>query len=221
MKNKIKVIIVDDHKMFREILLAILSNVEGIEVVGEATNGMEFLSMLELLKANVVLMDIMMPGMNGLEALGLALEKYPDLKIIVLSMLCDIEFYDRLIEAGVSGYILKDSGKDELFRAIRTVAKGDKYFSQKLIHKLVLSSKDVGSDESYSDKPAVSLNITEKLILRMICMGKTNAEISNELLISQRTLENYKSIMIHKMGVKDSLGLAIYAVRNKLIDIKE
>ncbi len=220
MENNIKVIIVDDHKLFREVMMVVFSNSKDIEVVGEATNGNDFLDMIDTVKVNVVLMDIMMPGMNGVEAIEAALKKQPELKIIVLSMLSDKEYYDRLVSSGISGYILKDSGKEELFRAIRSVVKGEQYFSPKLIHKLISKKQGPVSEVATQNKTFVRMNMMEQSILKMICLGKTNAEISKDLSISQRTLENYKSIMINKVGVKDSLGLVIYAVKNRLVDIR-
>jgi len=198
--------------------MIVLASAGDIEIVGEATNGSEFLDMIDKLEPNIVLMDVMMPGMGGVEAVDVALKRHPELKIVILTMVSDREFYDKLIDAGALGYILKDSGKDELLKAIRTVVKGEKYYSPKLIHKLITNKKNYNSDPLVQNNVSFKLNRMEQNILKLICLGKTNVEISKDLSISQRTLENYKSIMINKVGAKDSLGLAIYALKNKLID---
>ncbi len=218
MEDNIKIVIVDDHKLFREAIFFVLSDTDGIEVVGEATTGDEFLIMLDKLNVDIALMDIMMPGISIIDATKKALKKYPDLKIIILTMLSDSEFYKRLLDAGISGYILKDSGKDELLRAIWAVESGEKYLSQKFIHKIISDRKD--SYQNPQNRLSLRMNKIEESILRMVCLGKTNAEISKDLSISQRAIENYKSVMINKAGVRNSLGLVIYAVKNRLVDIK-
>jgi DNA-binding NarL/FixJ family response regulator len=133
MKKSHKIFLVDDHKLFREGLTFVISQMEGFEVAGEASNGKIFLEMIDNIDIDIVLMDISMPYLDGVSATIEVLKKHPNLKIIVLTMFCDSEYYNKMIQAGVSGYIPKDSGKDELALALIKVIKGERYFSPKLL----------------------------------------------------------------------------------------
>ena len=130
-KKKYKVILVDDHKLFRDGLKFVIMQMENLEVVAEASNGKEFLEIIENQEADLVLMDISMPELNGIEATKQAIAKYPKLKILALSMFCDEEYYFQMIQAGVMGFVLKESGKNELEEAITAILSGESYFLQK------------------------------------------------------------------------------------------
>jgi len=219
MQEKIKIAIVDDHKLFRQALTYIISQVRELDIIGEASNGRQLIKLLDEYEIDVVLLDLMMPGFSGIETTKKAIKKSPDLKIIVLTMFSDSEYYYSLVDAGISGYILKDSGKNELLKAIYSVVSGEKYFSQKLIHNIISSTGNlVPKVKSDNRTPEISDRL-ELDILKLICLGNTNSEISEILSISQRKLEVYKSQLISKTGVKDSVGLAIFAVRNNLVDL--
>ncbi|MFZ5941352.1 MAG: response regulator [Bacteroidota bacterium] len=138
-QKKYKVILVDDHKLFREGLKFVIMQMDNIEVVAEASNGKEFLEILEYQDADLVLMDIAMPELNGIEATKQALDKRPALKILVLSMFCDEEYYFQMIQAGVMGFVLKEVGKSELEEAITTVLRGESFFSQKLLRDIIMN----------------------------------------------------------------------------------
>ncbi len=142
-------VIVDDHKLFRDGIKMLLSNFNHFNVVGEASNGIEFLSLIENKLPDLVLMDISMPEMNGLEATRIALENHPDLKILVLSMFQDQEYYTKMIEYGANGFVLKEAGAEELIDAINTVLKGNNYFSQELLRNIILN---LSSAEKRRDK---------------------------------------------------------------------
>ncbi len=205
--------------MFREGLHFVISQMDGFEVVGEASSGLEFLELLDRLTVDVVLMDISMPGLDGIAATAKALEKKPDLKIIALTMFCDEEYYYKMIQAGVSGYILKESGKDELANAINTVIKGENYFSQKLLKNIILNLNRDKSLKGPSAHQEIHLTPRESEILKMICLGLSNAEISEKLFLSLRTIEGHKSNLIKKTGVRNSVSLVMYALKNNLVEI--
>jgi DNA-binding NarL/FixJ family response regulator len=218
-KDEYKILIVDDHKIFREGLEFVISQIRGFTVAGEASDGYMFLEMIDNIAVDIVLMDISMPGIDGIEATIQALQKYPDLKIIALSMFCDKEYYYKMIQAGVCGYILKESGKDELSRALNAVISGEKYYSQKLLQNIIIRSKNTHDPSGKALNREINLTLRESEILNLICKGLSNAQISEELSLSIRTLEGYKTDLLSKTGSKDSLSLAIFALKNQLIDI--
>ena len=219
MGKKYRIVLVDDHKLFREGLNFVISQIDDFKVVGEATDGKEFLAMIDDLEADLVLMDISMPNIDGIEATKRALEKYPDLKIVALSMFGDEEYYYKMIQVGVKGFILKESGKDELETALREVLNGENYFSQKLLTNIILN---LDKPNTSSIRPAgenIKLTRRETEILNLICTGLSNAEIADKLFLSLRTIEGHKSKLINKTGVKNSISLVMYAIKNKLIEI--
>ncbi|MPQ45396.1 response regulator [Marinifilum sp. N1E240] len=209
-----KVIIVDDHKMFRSGLQFLLSNVPNIKVIGEASNGVEFLEMAKKEPIDIALMDINMPEMNGIDATKAAMEKYPDLKVIVLSMHGEEEYYDQMLDAGVKGFLLKNSGADELIAALEAVMSGKSYFSQELLVD-ILDKKRLQKLRT----DIVKLSQRELEVLKLICDGYSNAEIAEELFISHRTVDRHRANLLSKTGCKNSTSLVMYAVKNKIIEI--
>ena len=217
MKEVYKVIIVDDHKMFREGLVFVISQIEGFEVVGDTADGNAFLEMIGQKNADVVLMDIAMPGIDGIALTAIALERYPDLRIIALTMFCDKDYYFEMVQAGVSGYLLKESGKEELANALNTVVSGEKYFSGKLLHGIIVSSGLTGGSLKTICPQGIKLNLIETEILKMICQGFSSLQISEKLSLSLRTIEDHKSDLINKAGVKNLVSLAVFALKNNLV----
>jgi DNA-binding NarL/FixJ family response regulator len=218
-KETYKIFIVDDHKIFREGLGFMISTMKGFKVVGEASNGKAFLEMLENLDIDIVLMDISMPGIDGIEATAKAMEIKPDIKVIALTMFCDEEYYYKMIQAGVSGYILKESGKDELAAALNTVITGENYFSQKILHNIILNLNNPKSAGKTSSPQDIKLTRRETEILTLICKGLSNAEISEKIFLSLRTIEGHKSNLFSKTGVKNSISLVMFALKNHLVEI--
>ncbi|MBN2348295.1 MAG: response regulator transcription factor [Bacteroidales bacterium] len=208
--KKIQLILVDDHQLFRNGLRFILSENEKFDVIGEASNGKEFINLLEYFKPDVVLMDISMPEMNGIEATKAGLEIYPDLKVLVLSMFGDTDYYNTMIDLGVKGFILKDIDNLELYDAIEKIYLGGNYFSQELLLELI---KHKPPDES------ITLTQREKEVLGLICSGFSNQQISDKLFISQRTVERHRSSLLLKTDSKNSISLVIYAIKNKLVKV--
>jgi DNA-binding NarL/FixJ family response regulator len=207
---KIGIAIVDDHQLFRNGLRFILENEEDLEVVIEASNGRQFLDFLKNYKPDVVLMDINMPEMDGIETTKQALNLYPDLNVLVLSMYSDIEYYNTMIALGVKGFILKDIDNDELSDAVRKVYAGGTYFSQELLLRLI---KNKPEDEK------IELTKREKEVLDLICQGFSNQQISDKLYISQRTVERHRSSLLFKTDSKNSISLVVYAIKNNLVKI--
>jgi DNA-binding NarL/FixJ family response regulator len=219
MEGIIKIIIVDDHKLFREGLNYVVSQMDGFEIVGEASSGKDFLEMIDSIDVDIVLMDICMPDIDGIETTAKAVEKRPNIKIVALTMFCDEEYYYKMIQAGVSGYILKESGKEELETAIHAVAAGENYFSQKLLHNIIKNLHNSKTFKVPVNSNEIKLTSRETEILKLICQGLSNSEISDRISLSPRTVEGHKSNLISKTGVKNSVSLVIYALKNHLIDI--
>jgi DNA-binding NarL/FixJ family response regulator len=218
-KAKCKIFLVDDHKLFREGLSFVISQMEGFEVVGEAPNGEVFLKMIDDLDVDIVLMDISMPDLDGIAATSRVLEKRPDLKVIVLTMFDEEEYYSKMIQAGVSGYILKESGKEELAKAINTVFMGETYFPQKLLDYFVSNLNNPKSFKESAKRKQYVLTPRENEILKLICQGFSNAEIAERFSLSLRTIEGHKSNLMSKTGVNNSTSLVMFAINNHLVDI--
>ncbi len=208
LKNKI--IIVDDHNLFRNGIKFLLSEIPDIEIVAEASDGKEFLDIIKVITPDIVLMDINMPVMNGVEATKRALELYPDLKILVLSMFSDEEYYNTMIDLGVKGFILKDADNEELKNAVRRVISGNTYFSQDLLVNLIKNKHSADN---------VSISGREKEVLILICKGYSTGEIATELNLSMRTVERHRSSLLEKTNSNNSIKLVLFAIKNNLVKI--
>lgn len=219
MKDTYRVFIVDDHKIFREGLIFMISKMKGFEVVGEASNGKTFLEMIDDLEVDIVIMDIAMPGIDGITATTKVLEKHSEIKVIALTMFSDEEYYYKMIQAGVTGYILKESGKEELAAALNTVITGENYFSQKILHNIIVNMNNVKTFKNATNTEEIKLTKRETEILTLICQGMSNAEISDKLCLSLRTIEGHKSNLLGKTGVKNSISLVMYAMKHHLVDL--
>jgi len=213
----IKLILVDDHKMFREGLRFAISQISGMEVIGEADNGKAFLTLLEQRKPDVVLMDISMPLMDGAQATEEALKVHADIKIIALSMFGDSEYYQKMVSKGVKGFLMKETGIDELTKAIQTVQQGGTHFSQQLLQNIIIN---MGNPTVRSSKTGViDLTRREEEVLELICKGYSNKEIADALFISQKTVEGHKSNLMDKTNTKSAINLMLFALKNNLVDI--
>src|SRR5512145_2093283 len=204
------IIIAEDHRLFRSGLKFILEASNLYTVIGEASDGFELLGLLEVNKPSLVIMDINMPRMNGIEATQIAMARYSDLKIIVLSMYDDLEYYNTLLDQGIKGFLLKDADKEEFFLAVSKVLAGETYFSQEVLLNIIRKSSDMGS---------IKLSRREKEILELISQGLSNKEIADKLQISQRTVERHRTHLLEKTGSKNSIRLVIYALKHNLISI--
>jgi len=206
---RIRTIVVDDHRILRDGIKALLREMQNVEFVGEASNGQDLIPLLRDCNVDLILMDINMPKMNGIEASREALKICPDIKIIVLSMHDDIDYYESIVQLGVNGFLLKESNYDELERAIESVFDGRPYFSQELLLKLLRAKKE---------KSLVQLTSREKDVLRLICNGLSTAEIAEKLFLSVSTIEKHRAELLLKTESPNSTALAVYAIKKNLID---
>ena len=212
-----KIILVDDHTLFRNGLKLLINNTPNFRVIAEASNGKEFIVLLSKEeKPDVVLLDIAMPEMDGIEAAAIALEKYPDLPIITLSMYGEEDYYFKMVSLGVKGFLLKNSDIHEVCSALESVVEGGTYFSQELLFNLVsnLRSSSLAGTEDNS-----MLSERELEILLLICKGFSNQEIADELFISKRTVDKHRANILSKTNCKNTPNLVVYAIKNRLVEI--
>jgi len=207
--------LVDDHTLFRNGLRILLNTIDKYEVAGEAGNGQEFLDLLEQELPDIVLLDIEMPVMDGIAAANVAMGKYPDLKIITLSMYGEEDYYYQMVDAGVKGFLLKNSDMNEVKNAIDTVVDGGNYFSSELLQNLVNSLRT----SSKTREPQAELSEREIEILILICQGLSNQEIADQLFISKRTVDKHRANILEKSQCKNTAQLVMYAIKSKLVEI--
>jgi DNA-binding NarL/FixJ family response regulator len=214
---RIKVAIADDHMVFRQGIIGIIGHHTDIQVVCEASHGKELLQQMPVHKPDVILMDIKMPVMDGLQATTALHEQYPSVKVLALSMLDDEAYIIRMLQCGAKGYLLKNAEADEIVEAIRTVYSKNYYFNEQVS---VAMLKEILTDERIdlgSDMFPVELTTRERQILELICHEYTNYQIGEELAMSHRTVEGYRMKLMEKTGTKTTVGLVLFAVKNKLI----
>jgi DNA-binding NarL/FixJ family response regulator len=210
----IKIIIADDHQMFIDGLKSLLEHIRNVKVAGEANNGLAVLNLLDEKQADIVLLDISMPVMDGIETMKEIHKKHPNVKVIMLSMYNRPEFISTLVAEGAAGFILKNTGKEELKEAIETVAAGGTFYSNEVTAQIMESLRKTGSaDRSYE----VNLSSREKEILRLIADEFTTGEIAKKLFLSTHTIETHRKNMLSKLNVRNSAGLIRYAVEHGLI----
>ena len=214
----IKIAIVEDHELFREGLCGLLEHIPDITIIGAYSNGQEFLNGIGILQPDVALMDIEMPVMDGEITTKKVAEKFPEIKVIAMSMYSDFSYYNKMLSAGVKGFVLKQGSKDELEKAIFEVFKGNSYFSQVLMQQII---SRFSTHDNLQEKNNIREIFSEKelKLIGLICKGFSNKEMSEEMLISQKSIENYKTKLFNKLGVKNSIELVIYLIKNKIIDV--
>lgn len=209
--REIRVVIADDHTLMRSGLKLMLSSQQDIEVIGEAADGREALELVSKLRPDIVLMDISMPGMSGIECLQQLASIAPDAKVILLTMYEDSQYLKQGLSAGAVGYVLKKAADDVLFQAIRTVQSGAVFFPAAMSKALSKEEKPVRAEG-----PVKPLSEKEKTVLSCIAMGYSNAEIAEKLYISVKTVETYKYRIMEKLNAKKRSDLVKYALEQGL-----
>ncbi len=209
----INILIADDHTIVRKGLKQILAETQDMVVTGEASNGFEVMEKVRSNHYDVLLLDISMPGKSGLDILKELKTEQPKLPVLVLSMYPEEQYAVRVLRAGASGYLTKESAPDELVVAMRKVAQGKKYVSPSLAEKLAVEL------EADATKPAHEmLSDREYQVLCMIASGKTVGEIAEKLSLSAKTISTYRARILEKMNMKNNAELTHYAIQNKLVD---
>jgi DNA-binding NarL/FixJ family response regulator len=205
----IKLLIADDHRVFIDGMIALLREVEGLHVVGDAMNGEQLIEQVAIHEPDVVLTDIQMPVKDGIEATREIHKRFPEVKIIALTMLNEIMFIKRMLDAGASGYVIKTIDKDELVNVIRKVASGEKHFSAEVTAKLM---------NNYSSQDPLSvLTKREKEILGYIAQGLTDKEIADKVFLSHLTITTHRKNILSKLNLKNKVELTRFAIDNRLI----
>lgn len=214
--DKIRVLVCDDHKVFRDGIQALLEKIKDITVVGEASNGNEALECMSVGGIDVVLMDIDMGETNGVDTTEKVKKSFPDVNVLVLSMHGEHNYIIRMLDAGATGYILKNAGKDEMVTAIRSVAKGDSYFSRDVSSILIEQLRRPQARGKH--KGDLPLTDREIEVLKLIAQEYSNPEIAEQLFISIRTVDTHRRNLLEKLGAKNTAGLVKYAIKNNLVD---
>ena len=215
--KKIKVLIADDHPFFRDGIRQMLSGQRKFSVIGEAASGREVMQKLCNENYDIVVMDIKMPDMGGIEATLEIGKQHPLVKVLAMSTHDDHLYITKMMRAGAKGYLLKNSGKDDLMKAIEKIMKGGKFFSNEvsgIMMTHILEGKSIPRD----DMTDAALTKREIEIIRMIAEEQTNAEIGKMLGISTRTVDSHRRNILQKLKVRNSAGLVKYAIRNKLME---
>jgi len=214
MKKTINIIIVDDHQMFLEGLSALLENVNDFKLIDTLENGKQVFPIIDTTSIDIIVTDINMPEMDGIELSKKIKQQYPYIKTLILSTHSDINMIQKCIKNGVDGYLLKNAEKEELITAIKEIYKGEKYFSQSVKDDYMNS---VFTNSKNTD-PLVQLSRREKEVLKLITEEYTAQEIADKLFISQNTVNTHRKNLLSKLNAKNTAGLVMYAVQNGLLN---
>ena len=206
-----RIVIVDDHQIFRAGLNMVLNGLKNYKVVGEAGTAKELLSLLKKQSAEIIFMDIQLPDTNGIELTRMVKEKYPQTKVIALTMFGEIEYFNKMMEAGANGFLLKKADNQELNNAIDTVMDDNYFFSKEF------SETFLGKKLKDAKKVDVGLSKRELEVLHLICDGFSTAEMAEKLFLSAHTIENHRRNIIIKTGVKNTASLVKFALTNNLL----
>lgn len=217
METKRKIVIAEDHTILRAGLRALLASQNGLEVIGEAGDGREAIRKVDTLQPDLLLIDLSMPKLNGIDAIREIKSQHPEIKIIVLTVHKSDEYIIAALRAGANGYMLKDASQNELLLAIDYVINGKTFLSPSISDKLV----DAVLNTDKKDKPAAGLdNLTarEREILKLVAEGNTNKKIADHLCISLKTVEKHRSNLMKKLDLRNTAALTAYAIEKKMVD---
>lgn len=212
--NQLSLILVDDHQLFREGLQLLLSQLDYVRDVRQAGTAKELYLLVEAQTPDLVFMDIDLPEIDGIEATETILKQYPKMRIIALSMYGEEDYYTRMIEAGAKGFLLKNSGIDDVEAAIINVAAGKNFFSHEILSGLINSI-------NRKKQPVKNTELSEREaeVLYQICKGLSNQEIADLLYISKRTVDKHRENILSKSGTKNTAGLVMYAIKNGVVEV--
>jgi len=216
-RRPIKILLADDHKIVRDGIKALLSDVKGIEFLFEASTGREVIEILEKESVDIVIMDIEMPELDGIQTTKYLTENFVNVNVLALTMHEDESHIIKMLQVGAMGYILKSTGKKELSEAIKTVASGESYIAKEaseIIMRRFMKKKALSKKRSFQ----VILTKREKEVLKLIAEELTNIEIGEKLFISTRTVDTHRRNLLQKIGVKNTAGLVKYAIQIDIID---
>lgn len=212
----IRILLADDHTLVRAGIRSLLEEIEGVTIIAEADNGRDAVALAKAEKPNLVVMDISMKELNGIEATAQIRAELPATQVLILSMHNTEDFVRRALKAGASGYLVKDSAPLELRMAIEAIVRGEHYISSRVSKHLVSGLVDgAKAGESSID----SLTPRQREILQMIAEGKSTKEIAFVLEVSVKTVESHRSALMERLGIRDVAGLVLYAVRNRLVNV--
>ena len=211
-----RIILADDHVMFRHGAKRILEDNEGLCVVGEAGNGIELLKLLNRITADMVILDISMPGMRGIEAAREIKSIHPEIRILILTMHKDVEYFQHAIAAGASGYVLKEDADEALVSAVKAIQQGRVYVSPLLAEELTDSLFQLPTASKERDN--ARLTVREKEVLKLIAEGKTSREVADLFSISVRTVQHHRANLMRKLGMNKTADLVKYAIRKGYTD---
>ncbi len=219
MSKKIKLMLADDHAVVRSGLRMLLDAQPDMEIIGEAESGAEAVAKVQELRPDIVLMDVEMPEMNGIEATRKIKESVPETAVLALTMYEDEQYFFEMLKAGASGYVPKRAAPDELVNAIRTVSRGDVFLYPTLAARLV--NDYINRDETTAVADEEDLTPREKEVLIQIAEGLTNPEIAEELTISIKTVDRHRENIMRKLNLHSRVDLVKYAIRKGLIDLED
>ena len=215
--NPIRILLADDHTLVRAGIRALVEGIEGSQIVAEAANGREAIALAKAHLPDLVIMDISMKELNGIEATEGIVAETPSAKVLILSMHAAEEFVRRAMKAGASGYLVKDSVPTELRMAIEALMRGEVYLSSRVSRHVV--SALTGGRVAESESSLESLTLRQREVLQMIAEGKSTREIANALDVSVKTVESHRSALMGRLGIFDIAGLVIFAARNHLVTL--
>lgn len=212
--KQLRVVLADDHALVRQGLRALLDRIEYVTVIGDVGDGLEAVNVAQAEKADIVLMDIKMPGLNGLEALIRLRKESPDTRVIMLSMYAAEEYFQMALSAGAAGYLLKDGDRTELELALNAVTRGETYLTPAVAQYAVQLNQN---QKSRKEGPLAALTSRQREILQLMAEGNTSREIATRLSLSTRTVESHRADIMDRLGVHDMPGLVLIALRAGLI----
>ena len=214
MASLVKYVIADDHTVFRQGLRLVLNDDPELELLTEASDGRQLLDRLKFHDPDVVLLDLKMPGMDGIEATKEIREKYPKIKILILTMHDDEQLILHLLEAGANGYLIKNADAEEIKLALHACVENGYYFSN-YVSRVML--KSLNNKTSPKFKEEITLNERETEVLQNLCEGLTAVEIGKKIFLSHRTVEGIKASLLEKIGVRNTAGLIMYAIKKGIV----